>query len=175
MLLEVLEAVRKTWDDPARVHALTRLTPYLPESLKTHVLMEAVALARGVTEAGLFVSLRARAIAGLAPHLTDALTVDALQAAQAMSYKRDRALVLTALARHLRESKAQVLQQALETARAIDNDQDLAFVDLVGNLPEGRREGVAEEAVRGGASEHVRADAGIRRETSKPRTSRRNG
>jgi len=119
--------------------------------------LQGLAYARQIQEP----ELRTRALAALAPHLTEPLLREALEAARAIGDERSRSAALAALAPHLTEP---LLRVALEAARAIANQwcRSQALAALVPHLGPTERDralGEALEAVRAIGNEGDRPQA----------------
>ncbi|MCA2693527.1 NB-ARC domain-containing protein [Microcystis sp. M034S2] len=162
-----------------RAEALTKLVPYLPESL----FMKALEIARGIGNE----YFCAKALIGLAPHLSEALTIarafedernrvwaliwlapyfpevlpEALATAKTIEYERDCVWALTELAPYFPE----VLPEALEIARGIedeyDDDRAWALIWLAPYFPEVLPEALATAKTIEYEGDRVRALTGL--------------
>ena len=148
VLPEALEAARAIGNEYSRAGALIGLVSHLPE-----VLPEALEVARATEDE----YYRAEALIGLAPHLSESLLPEALEVARGIGneYNHNRAKALIGLVPHLPE----VLPEALEAARAIEDEYDrvTVLIGLVSHLPEVLPEAL--EVARAIGDEYNRARA----------------
>jgi len=125
---QALAYVRQNKHSYSQAKGLEKIIKYLPSSsLSPEVLDAAIAIGDERN--------RARALVGLAPHLSQSLLSEALDAARAIGDELHRARVLVGLAPHLPQS---LLSEALDATRAIGDELNRAqtLVELAPHLPE---------------------------------------
>ncbi len=158
LLEEALNAARNINDEESRSKALAAIAPNLSETERQkEVLEKALNAARNINNE----ESRSHALAAIAPHLPETerqkVLQEALNAAKNIknSYyglpgmnENLRSKALAAIAPHLSETEPQLLEEALNAARNINNEESRshALAAIVPNLPETKRKEVLQEA-----------------------------
>jgi hypothetical protein len=157
MVGEVLEMAHKVRDQASRARALLALAPNLPTIEKEKLLVEALAIARGIDSE----YTRIDVLSTLATCLPTAKIDEALEIARGIEKRSLRAEALSVLALRLPTTeKEKVLAEALAIARRIDNEY--TRIDVLSTLATCLPTAKTDEALRiarGVDDDFVRAQA----------------
>jgi hypothetical protein len=147
VLQQALKAARNVKDPNHRIWALAQIAPQLPGGQGGKLLQQALKAARNVKDA----YYRSGALAQIARRLLD--PQQALQVARDIECAWRRCLALAEIAPKLPDAQgSEVLQQALQTARSIEQAEDAGFrnfalAEIAPRLPAAQRRSTLEDTI----------------------------